>query len=295
LTWPAVKAACAAKLRRLYLAYRRYRKGLKFLLEIATVGLVGFYAYQAWWQAYDAGITATAMHDNAVKDLRAYISVGGPPDRKMAEIDIDPKNAVTVPVYFFNGGRTPAHHFLATIRTHVVHAHDQGSLLTVINDIKRDGPHIERFEYLDNGERFNSGGPDIPANSQDVVNAQIDMTPQDLTDILNGGGKIVVPAQGPRQYPFLSIRLLGTFEYCDEFGGYHCNELDLKYDKGTKTFAANPQYMDVDCRIGPISHMPYRTRNVAVKILRRCEQPDEQDQAQREADQSAGKIFPPTP
>ncbi len=101
---------------------------------------------------------------------------------------------------------------------------------------------------------------------------------------------MVAPAQGgPRQYPFLGIRLLGTFEYCDEFGGYHCNELDLKYDKGTKTFAANLQYMDVDCRLGPITHMRSRTRNVTVQILYRCEQPDEQDQAQREADQNAGK------
>ena len=296
-----------AKTRRLYLpSYRRYLKGLKTVFDVVTIelslitiGLIAFYAWQAKLQVDQAKLqveearrAVSAVHENAVKDSRAYVSVGGP----MAEMKIDPKTGVTIPVYFFNGGRTPAHHFIATIRTHFVYAHDQGSLLTVIEGIKRDGPHIERFKYLDNGERSNSAGIDIPANSQYSVNAQLDMSPRDLTDILNGGGKIVVPAQGgPKQYPFLSIRLLGTFEYCDEFGGYHCNEVDLKYDKGTKTFAANPQCMDVDCRIGPITQMPYRTRNVAVEILHRCEQPDEQDQAQREADQSAGKIIPATP
>jgi hypothetical protein len=121
------------------------------------------------------------------------------------------------------------------------------------------------------------------------------MTLQDLTDIRNGGGKIVAPPQGgPREYPFLSIRLLllGTFEYCDEFGGCHCKELDLDYDKLTKTFTPGPQYTDFDCNLGPITDVPYRFRNVAVQILPRCEQPGEQEQAQREADQSAGRIFP---
>lgn len=276
--------------------YKRHGEDLKILFELVTIVLVGFYAYQAWWQAYDADLIASATHFNAVKDMRAYISVGAPPDHKMAEIKTDPKTGrITIPVYFFNGGRTPAHHFIATIRTHFVHAHDAWSPLTVIDDIKRDGPHIERFVYLDNDDRSNSGGLDIAANSPHSVNAQLDMTPQDLTDIQNGGGKIVVPAHGPRQYPFLSLRLFGTYEYCDEFGGYHCNELDLIYDKDTKTFDPGPQYMDADCNLGPITHVPYRFGSVAASIQKRCEQPVEQEQAQREADQSAGKIFPVAP
>jgi hypothetical protein len=65
---------------------KRHRKDLNILLELVTIVLVGFYAYEAWWQAYEGRLTATAVHENAVKDLRAYISVGGPPNHKMAEI-----------------------------------------------------------------------------------------------------------------------------------------------------------------------------------------------------------------
>jgi hypothetical protein len=283
--------------RRLFLACRPYQEDLKILIEIVTIVLVAFYAYQAWWQSYDARLIATATHVNAVKDLRAYISVGAPPDYKMAEIKIDPKTGgISMPVYFFNGGRTPAHHFMANIRTHFVHAHDSARI-TLMNDIKRDGPHIERFVYFDNlgnSDRSNSGGFDIAANSPHRVEAHIiDMSPQDRTDIQNGGGKIVVPVQGgTKQYPFLTIRLFGTFEYCDEFGGYHCNELDLIYDKDTKTFGPGSQNMDVDCNLGPVTHVPYRYKSVAARILTRCEQPAEEEQAQREADQNAGKKFP---
>jgi hypothetical protein len=273
------------------------REDLKILLEIVTIVLVAFYAYQAWWQAYDAHLIATATHVNAVKDLRAYISVGGPPDNKMAEIKIDPKTGtISLPVYFFNGGRTPAHHFIANLRTHFVHAHDNAQI-TVMDDIKRDGPHIERFVYLDNGGRSDSDGFDIAANSLHYVNAHNDdMNPQDRTDILNGGGKIVVPAQGgTTQYPFLTIMLLGTFEYCDEFGGYHCKELDLIYNKDNKTFGpSSSPNMDADCNLGPITHVPYRLGSAAATILTRCEQPAEEDQAQQKANQNAGKTFPVT-
>jgi hypothetical protein len=91
---------------------KRHRKDLNILLELVTIVLVGFYAYEAWWQAYEGRLTATAVHENAVKDLRAYISVGGPPNHKMAEIRIDRTGSITIPVFFFNGGRSPAHHFL---------------------------------------------------------------------------------------------------------------------------------------------------------------------------------------
>jgi hypothetical protein len=64
-------------------------------------------------------IRANAIaHQNAVEDLRAYVSVGGGPDHQLAAIVCDPKaHRVVVKTYFFNGGRTPAHNFAANVVT----------------------------------------------------------------------------------------------------------------------------------------------------------------------------------
>jgi hypothetical protein len=318
LGWPKsfLKTARTAKTSALNLTTRSKRHCYwrfelpKFLLEIVTIGLIAYYAGQAWRQANEAHQAAVAAnktaqaaeksnsiaHENAVKDLRAYVSVGGPSDHKMAEISIDPKTGVSISVYFFNGGRTPAHHFMATIWAHVRHAHDHARTKTIA-DLKKEGQHIQRFEYLDNGERSSSGGLNIAANSSNIESAQSDksnLTPEVVTNIQNVGGQVIQPIQGPTQWPS-SITVFGTFEYCDEFGGYHCNELDLIYDASTKKFVPGSQFMDFDCNLGPITEAPYRTRNVSVQILSRCEQPGEQEQAQREADQSEGKIFTPEP
>jgi hypothetical protein len=212
----------------------------------------------------------------------------------MGEIKVDPEfeTGFTIPVYFFNGGRTPAHHFIAIIRTHVRHAHDADNPYVVMDEIKKTGRHITRYEYLDNGERSDSGGIDIAANSPHIEYAQImtpNMTHEDLTGVLPPGERMLGV-----------ISLLGTFEYCDEFGAYHCTELDLVYNRSKKRFESGP-HMEFDCNLGPVTSVPYmygRERKYAVRILRRCEQLNEQEQSQREADKSAGKIIflaPPTP
>lgn len=271
--------------------FKRHRK---ILLEMVTIGLIAYYAAQARRQANEAHVAAVAAtttanaaeslnsigHENAVKELRAYISVGAP-GQKMAEIHVVPRTGVvSIPVLFFNGGRTPAHHFLATIETQRGGYHDvRPAEITEIDNIKRDAPHIERFIYLTHVTRPNYGGLDVAANSTVTVFARSDITAQDLK-----------PDNGPVVNWGPIVRVLGTFEYCDEFGGYHCNEIDLTYDKSAQTFASG-WYMDIDCGLGPV--VPHGWRSEAVRVLTRCEQPSEQNQAQKEADQNAGKIFFP--
>jgi hypothetical protein len=236
-------------------------------------------AVAATTTANAAETSISITHENAVKELRAYISVGAP-GQKLANISLEPKTgAMSIPVYFFNGGHTPAHHFMATIETARGGYHDvQPAEIREIDNIKRGAPHIERFMYLTHGTRLNSGGLDVAANSTVTVYARSDITAQDLKE-----NKGPVVDWGP------VVRLVGTFEYCDEFGGYHCNEIDLAYDKLNKTFVRD-RYMDVDCGLGPV--VPRGWRSEAMRVLTRREQPSEQDQAQREADQNAGKIFP---
>jgi hypothetical protein len=100
---------------------------LNFVLAIATVGAfvaATVYAYFASQQvtemknavkeqsgATNAAIEANLIaHQNAVQDLRAYVSVGTPQGESIDVLrDASPKP--TIRIHFTNTGRTPARHF----------------------------------------------------------------------------------------------------------------------------------------------------------------------------------------
>ena len=124
------------------------------------------------------------------------------------------------------------------------------------------------------GGRLSYGGIDISAGSMHPEYIDVGgMTDQKLDDINKG--------------KWFSIE--GFYAYCDEFGAYRCRHLALKYDSTLADFVAGP-LMDIDCYNGP-SVPPQEP--ASLRVLKRCQQPDENDQAETYADSNAGKVFPP--
>jgi hypothetical protein len=206
--------------------------------------------------------------DNARTDLRAYVSVGGGPNHSLAEIIEDPatKRAV-VPIYFFNGGRTPAYNFIATFAT--------GGLKQSTGHLSE--PNISRFDVVSGafkGARMGGGGINIPAGSVHIeyLADKNALTWSDLKDINRGQ----------------SFSIYGEYAYCDEFGEYRCRRLALSYDNKSATFVPGP-FMDMDCFTSPV--VPPKEPG-AMLVLKRCEQPDERKKEAEAADANAGKVFP---
>jgi hypothetical protein len=255
----------------------------KLALEILTLGIVIFYAVQNWRQAnstrraanaaHDAALAAIAnnriAHQNAVVDLRAYVGLGGPNNR-LADIIVNKRTGkVAIPVYFFNGGRTPAHGFVANLATM--------GLPRSTN--KFTEPDIGRFEFVDGNMRgirkLKSSGIDIPSGTtytQYLDTSQIP-TKKELTNIYHG----------------TRFEIVGSYVFCDEFGEFRCKNLWLNFDSAQETFVPGP-FEDADCGIRPSVPEP---ASASQRILTRCKQPKEQQQEDAIADEYAGKIIPP--
>jgi hypothetical protein len=101
-------------------AFPRLKLFLNFILTVATVGAFAaatYYACYAKRQAHSADITArqavvanAVAHNNAVQDLRAYVSVGTTQGESIEMLhEASPKP--TIRIHFVNTGRTPARHF----------------------------------------------------------------------------------------------------------------------------------------------------------------------------------------
>jgi hypothetical protein len=192
---------------------------------------------------------------------------------KLAEMiydasDLNESKVIGIAIYFFNGGRTLAHNFIASVAT--------GGLSSSTG--KFDSPEITRFVVVDGdfrGMSFGGGGVDIPAESTYVqyVNPKQLPTEQELSEIRKGK----------------EFRIFGAYAYCDEFGEYRCRRLSLDYDSNLSDFVPRP-FMDMHCFDQPVSPPPEPSRLLALK---RCEQPEEEKQADAVADANAGKVFPP--
>jgi hypothetical protein len=81
----------------------------------------------------------------------------------------------------------------------------------------------------------------------------------------------------------------GAYAYCDEFGEYECRFFRLTYDTKVAEFVAGP-LMYMHCATPPA--VPPK-EPASTRVLKRCKQPEEREQAAALADANAGKVFPP--
>jgi hypothetical protein len=167
-----------------------------------------------------------------------------------------------IPVYFFNGGRTPARNFRASV-TYSGH-----------NSKESIDLGLARFEIVSGpfrGGFLSSGGVDIPAQSTYVQYLDPDDTPT------------------KKMLANPLIHLFGRYAYCDEFGRFHCQALGLTYDKTLSRFKPGP-FMGMDCPPSPAVPSP---QPASVRVLKRCKQPQEEKTIQAIEELNAGRVFPP--
>jgi hypothetical protein len=182
--------------------------------------------------------------------------------------DASKNKVIGIAIYFFNGGKTPAHNFVTSIAT--------GGLSSSTG--KFDSPEISRFVVVDGvfgGMRIGGGGIDLPAQSTYAKYVDVKQLPtaKELGEIRKGK----------------EFNIVGAFAYCDEFGEYRCRSLYLTYDPHLSDFVPGP-FMDMHCFDQPVSPPPEPSRLLALK---RCVRPEEEKQAGAIADANAGKVFPP--
>lgn len=237
---------------------------------IAAFAAASYYACQAKQQVVEAVNANMLAHENAIEDLRAYVNTGGGPNHKLAEMiyDASGSRVINIAIYFFNGGKTPAHNFIASFAT--------GGLSSSTG--KFNSPEISRFVIIDGqfgGMYFGGGGVDIPSQSTYVeyISPKQLPTSQELSEIRKGK----------------EFSIFGAYAYCDEFGEYRCRSMALNYDSRLSDFVPGP-FMDMRCFDKPVCPPPEPAKMLALK---RCEQPDEQKKADAIADANAGKVFPP--
>jgi hypothetical protein len=244
--------------------------GLDFALEIVALIVLWWYANSAYVQAVGTTMAANAAkegadaatraakaaeesnrvaRDNARADLRAYVSLG---DKKGRLLTIY-KGILTL--FFYNTGRTPARH------------------LFVQFDLDPNGTpfrHLERITivggWAKGGMVFSPSGPEIP--SGEVVSIA---QPARLTQ--------------PKPMPITTLAVnriyLGHFEYCDIFGGWHCDTFQVRYSKDTGIgYSLNTPMLPFVCNSSEAAYAaeianeqgPENAKNM--KPLPRCEQGD---------------------
>jgi hypothetical protein len=256
---------------------RQIRKP-RFWIEIGALGAVVYYACIAahqlsqMRQTVRQAIAANQLaRDNAALELRAYVSVQAEHGDAVKLVQ-DPKtNETRVSISFYNAGQTPAHNFRDAFATGGV-SKSTGSF---------NGDQIQRFQFVGKGPfsggRSGGGGPDIPARSAHTEYLPIEQMPTEKEwDEIRTGKKT-----------FFTI--WGDYEYCDEFGGYHCRMLQFDYHISPQMAFVPSTFMDMDCLPKPV--VP-PDEPASVKVLRRCRQPEEEKESEKYADSNAGKVFP---
>jgi hypothetical protein len=211
--------------------------------------------------------------ENATVELRAYVSVQAEHDDAL-NLVTDPKTKETrVSISFFNAGQTPAHNFHADFATGGV-SKSTGRF---------NGDHIQHYQAVGEGPfrgiTAGGGGADIPAKS---VHTEYLPTEQMPTE--KEWNEII----GAQRHFYI----YGNYQYCDEFGGYHCQMLGFEYQTSPRSGFVPSMFMDMDCFTQPV--VP-PNEPAPMKVLKRCPQPEEQKKAQAYADSNAGKVFPAHP
>ncbi len=241
------------------------------LIVQAFTAAFAFLAFCA--AAYYASIASKQLDEtrnNAATELRAYVSVQAEHGDAVTLVT-DPKaNETRVSISFFNAGQTPAHNFHTDFATGGV-SKSTGSF---------NGDHIQRYQTVGNGPfsglTAGGGGSDIPAKS-----VHIEYLPTEQMPTKNEWDEII----GAKR----NFWIYGNYEYCDEFGGYHCQMLSFEYQTSPRSGFVPSMFMDQGCFSQPV--VP-PDEPAPIKVLKRCPQPEEQKQAQSYADSNAGKVFP---
>ena len=260
--------------------FRRNLYHARFVLEVLGFLVLGFYAWQAYRQKVEMVISVGQQiaanklaRENAAIELRAYVSVQAE-HGDAVNLVTDPKtNETRVSISFYNAGQTPAHNFHDSVGTGGVSKSTGGF----------GGDRIQRYQFVGNGPfsggTASGGGLDIPAKSVHTEYLPTEQMPteQEWSEIVKGG-------------KFFTI--YGNYQYCDEFGGYHCRTLQFDYEVSPRAGFVPSSFMDMNCFDQPVVPPKEPT---AVKVLKRCIQPEEQKQAEAYADSNAGKAFPPHP
>jgi hypothetical protein len=227
-------------------------------------------------KATRAAIAANKLaRENAAIELRAYVSVRAEHGDAVTLVG-DPKTKETrVLISFYNAGQTPAHNFRNAFAT--------GGVSKSTGRFDR-GDDIERYRTVGTGPFSGliagGGGLDIPARSTytDYLPTEQMPTEKEWREIENG------------RKPLFTI--WGNYQYCDEFGGYHCRMLSFRYQTSPRSGFVPSSFTDMDCHTPPV--VPPK-EPAPVKVLTRCAQPEEEDSAQAYADSNAGKVFPGHP
>ncbi len=210
----------------------------KTLIRVTRAAVAGawIYAAVAAFQ-YCAMVQANRETDrNFRASERPYVSIGNR-DGTIAELSWTKDSKPTIRLYFFNAGRSPALNFTVS---------------AMVWPEWQLPKHIERYKWTEGGQvhwNFSMGARDIPAESLDV--------------------ETVYPSGQLPGYKFKDPNILGaqgTYEYCDEFGGWHCQAFMVQYDWSLERFfvAMNNACEDTHDTV---------PRNAT--ILPRCEQPGE--------------------
>jgi hypothetical protein len=230
----------------------------KIVLEIVTVLLVAYYACQAERQATaahdtaNAAITANAIaHENAVSDLRAYVSVG--------QINaVQKKNAITSGrVQFVNAGRTPARHFSALMWS----------------SVKTQGPSmrfLSRFKDFATG--MISGGGGI-GGMEGTLGSGVSVV-KELRKEWLPSPTLVHQLKDSKTNSILII--YGMFEYCDVFGNHRCDSFSYEYnvaDNSWSPFGRPPCPSDDLVDPPPMAILMGKPEHL--REISRCEQPTE--------------------
>lgn len=257
--------------------FRRNLRHARFVLEVFGFLVLSFYAWQAYRQrvemtkSVDQQVAANDLaREHAAIELRAYVNVQAEHGDAVILV-ADPKTKETrVSISFYNAGQTPAHNFRDSFATGGV-SKSTGSF---------SGDKIQRFQAVGNGPwrgvMSGGGGPDIPARSAHTEYLPTDQMPSEKEwDDIEQGKK--------------TLTIWGNYEYCDEFGGYHCRMLQFDYQITPKAGFVPSSFTDMNCFTQPA--VP-PDEPAPMKVLTRCRDLEEQKKDQAYADSNAGKVFP---
>lgn len=283
---------------------------LNIALTVATVGAFAaatYYAGYAKQQAHSADITAkqaiaanAIAHQNAVQDLRAYVSVGTPQGESVDVLrGASPKP--TIRIHFVNTGRTPARHFSVLL---------WGSAWALAGGGKAQGvdaypnltwPTIElrkRFRIVNcpemNDPRTFAGGVLGPyffrhcerispgLGGQDLTLGSQAQRTEDLSYEWTPTSKMFFSTT-----TYLISDIYGVFEYCDVFGQHHCDSFEYQYKSEERGFVSSTYQFKHVCPVSspPKDPVPEPTRLMGKKYqwteMPRCEQPTEKEYSEQ--------------
>jgi hypothetical protein len=231
----------------------RCRKGINNNANLITALATAIIAVFTWRLWIVGNEQRHAMDTELRISERAYVSIG-----TLNGTIIDHADGDAAQMYFVNTGHSAAMNFMANIFTGTGWKLPKGGWsFESKGSSGQNYAHIQRYASKSNrGGVGICGGPDIAAGGTYV-------------ETLRGLNNLTAArARGD----IMSLDVLGSFEYCDEFGTYHCTGFRTQYDPTLNRFFPTDFGSDVGCPIGDISDPD--PLNIA---LPRCPQPGDRE------------------